>query len=148
MAKQSSGNPFLDFDISKTLGDFKVPGLDVEAIMASQRKNIEAVTAANQLAIEGLQAVLRRQAEILRASVEESSNYVNQVVAAGTPEEKAAKQTELAKAAFEKALANARELAELVAKSNSEAAEILSKRVSESLDEVKAAIAKTQSARK
>ena len=142
MAKQSSGNPFLDFDISKALGDFKVPGLDVDAILASQRKNIEAVTAANQLAIEGLQAVLRRQAEILRASVEESSNYVNQVVAAGTPEEKAAKQAELAKAAFEKALANARELAELVAKSNSEAAEILSKRVSESLDEVKAAIAK------
>ena len=148
MAKQSSGNQFLDFDISKALGDFKVPGLDVDAILASQRKNIEAVTAANQLAIEGLQAVLRRQAEILRASVEESSNYVNQVVAAGTPEEKAAKQTELAKAAFEKALANARELAELVAKSNSEAAEILSKRVSESLDEVKAAIAKTQSVRK
>lgn len=148
MAKQSSGNPFLDFDISKALGDFKVPGLDVDAILASQRKNIEAVTAANQLAIEGLQAVLRRQAEILRASVEESSNYVNQVVAAGTPEEKAAKQAELAKAAFEKALANARELAELVAKSNTEAAEILSKRVSESLDEVKAAIAKTQTVRK
>lgn len=148
MAKQSSGNPFLDFDISKALGDFKVPGVDVDAILAAQRKNIEAVTAANQLAIEGLQAVIRRQAEILRASVEESSNYVNQVVAAGSPEEKAAKQAELIKAAFEKSLANARELAELVAKSNNEAAEILSKRVSESLEEVKAAIAKAQSARK
>ncbi len=143
MAKQSSGNPFLEFDISKVLGDFKVPGLDVDAILATQRKNIEAVTAANQLAIEGLQAVLRRQAEIVRASVEEAGSYVNQVVAAGTPEEKAAKQAELVKVAFEKALSNIKELAELVAKSNTEAADVLSKRVSESLDEVKAAIAKT-----
>ena len=142
MAKQSSGNPFLEFDLSKVLGDYKVPGLDVESILASQRKNIEAVTAANQLAIEGLQAVLRRQAEIVRSSVEEASSYVNQVAAAGTPEEKAAKQAELVKVAFEKALANAKELAELVAKSNTEAADVLSKRVSESLDEVKAAIAK------
>lgn len=143
MAKQSSGNPFLEFDISKVLGDFKVPGLDVDAILATQRKNIEAVTAANQLAIEGLQAVLRRQAEIVRASVEEAGSYVNQVVAAGTPEEKAAKQAELVKVAFEKALSNIKELAELVAKSNTEAADVLSKRVSESLDEVKAAIAKS-----
>lgn len=142
MAKQSTGNPFLDFDFSKMMSDFKVPGLDVEAIMASQRKNIEAVTAANQLAYEGLQAVLRREAEIMRTSVEEVSSFVNQVVAAGTPEEKAAKQAEAVKTAFEKSLANIRELAEMVAKSNSEAAEVLSKRVSESLDEVKAALGK------
>ena len=144
MAKQSSGNPFLEFDVSKVLGDFKVPGVDFDAIMASQRKNIEAVTAANQLAVEGLQAVLRRQAEIVRASVEEAGTYVNQVVAAGSPEEKAAKQAELVKIAFEKSLSNIKELAELVAKSNTEAADVLSKRVSESLDEVKAAIAKAK----
>jgi len=148
MAKQSSGNPFLEFDISKTLSDFKVPGMDVEAMMAAQRKNIEAITAANQLAMEGMQAVIRRQAEILRASMEEASGYVNQVIAAGTPEEKAAKQAELMKAAFEKALSNARELAELLAKSNSEAAEVISKRVSESLDELKTTLAKAQAGRK
>lgn len=137
----SNGNPFLDFDITKVIGDFKMPGVDVEALIASQRRNIEAVTAANQLAFEGLQAAARRQAEILRSSLEEASGYVNQVVAAGTPEEKAARQTELVKAAFEKAIANAREVSELLAKSNTEAAEILSKRVSESLDELKSAIA-------
>lgn len=137
-----TGNPFFDVDVSKFLGDLKVPGIDVESILASQRKNIEAVTAANQLALEGFQAVLRRQAEILRQSVESASSIVSEVIAAGTPEEKAAKQAELAKVAFEKALANAKELSELVAKSNSEAAEVLSKRVSESLEEVKAALAK------
>ncbi len=142
MVTKLPGNPFFEFDPSKLLGDFKVPGVDVEAILASQRKNIEAVTAANQLAAEGFQAVLRRQAEIVRASLEEASGYVNDVMSAGTPEAKAAKQTELVKATFEKTLANIRELSELVAKSNSEAAEVLSKRVSESLDELKTAVAK------
>ncbi|MFD1625733.1 phasin family protein [Azospirillum griseum] len=141
MATKTS-NPFLEFDPSKLLGDFKLPGVDVEAILSSQRKNIEALTAANQLAAEGFQAVLRRQAEILRASVEEASGYVNDVLTAGTPEAKAAKQAELVKAAFEKSLANARELAELIAKSNTEAADVLSKRVSESLEELKTAVAK------
>lgn len=144
MATKSSAFSFPEFDVSKILADFKVPGVDVEGLLASQRRNIEAVTAANQLAVEGFQAVVRRQAEIVRASLEESSSYVNQLIAAGTPEEKAARQAEAIKLAFEKSLSNIKELAELVAKSNSEAAEIISKRVSESLDELKVQIAKAK----
>ncbi|MBP2298661.1 phasin family protein [Azospirillum picis] len=143
MAKMS-GNPFLEFDPSKLMGDLKMPGLDVESIIASQRKNIEAVTAANQLAYEGFQAVLRRQAEVLRTVTEDVNRAVGELTVAGTPEEKAAKQADLVKTAFERSLANIRELTEMVAKSNTEAADILAKRVSESLDEIKVAIAKVQ----
>lgn len=139
----ASNTPF-DFDLTKLLGDFKVPGVDFESIIASQRKNIEAVTAANQLAVEGLQAVLRRQAEIIRQSIEEASSLVGDLTSPTAPEEKAAKQADLVKSAFEKALANIKELSEMVAKSNSEAAEVLTKRVSESLEEVKSAIAKAK----
>lgn len=139
----ASNTPF-DFDLTKLLGDFKVPGVDFESIIASQRKNIEAVTAANQLAVEGLQAVLRRQAEIIRQSIEEASSLVGDLTSPSAPEEKAAKQADLVKSAFEKALANIKELSEMVAKSNSEAAEVLTKRVSESLEEVKSAIAKAK----
>ncbi|WP_448188972.1 phasin family protein [Azospirillum sp. sgz301742] len=141
MATKPTGNPFFDVDFSKVLTDLKVPGIDVDAILATQRKNIEAVTAANQLAIEGLQAVLRRQAEIVRQSLEAAGSAATEVIAAGSPEDKAAKQAELIKATFEKSLSNIRELSEMVAKSNSEAADVLAKRVSESLDEVKSAIA-------
>ena len=140
MATKPTGNPFLDFDISKALGEIKMPGLDMDSIIATQRKNIEAVTAANQLAVEGLQAVIRRQTEILRQTLEEAGSAATEVIAAGSPEEKASKQAELVKAAFERTLANARELAEMVAKSNTEAADVLAKRVSESLEEVKSAI--------
>ncbi len=141
MAKPTA-YPFFEMDISKVLSEFKLPGVDVDAILASQRKNIEAVTAANQLAIEGFQAVVRRQASILRQTLEETGTILTEALSAGSPEDKAAKQAELVKTAFEKALSNMKELAELVAKSNTEAANVISNRVSESLEELKSALAK------
>ncbi|MFM2044735.1 MAG: hypothetical protein RLY86_3311 [Pseudomonadota bacterium] len=153
MAKDMK-NPFMDFDVtkfmdpskfmdmSKMMVDFKVPGVDLDGVLAAQRKNIEALTAANQLAVEGLQAVLRRQGEIVRQTMEEASSTMTEMMAAGTPEDKIAKQAELVKAQFEKSIANMRELAEMVAKSNSEAAEVLTSRMTESIEEMKSALAK------
>ncbi len=143
MAKPTA-YPFFEIDVSKILSEFKLPGVDVDAILASQRKNIEAVTAANQLAIEGVQAVVRRQSEILRQTLEETGAIMTEALGGGSPEEKVAKQADLVKTAFEKALANMKELAELVAKSNTEAANVISKRVSESLEELKVVIAKNK----
>lgn len=146
-------NPFFDVDVSKftdvskLISEFKLPGVDVESALASQQKNIQALTAANQLAFEGFQAVARRQSEILRQTIEQTTSIVSELLAAGSPEEKVAKQADLVKAAFEKALANTRELAELVTKSNSEAADVINKRVSESLEELKSAVAKAKAAK-
>ena len=52
MAKTESKNGF--FDVAKAFGDFRLPGIDVDAIVAAQRKNFEALTQANQFAVEGL----------------------------------------------------------------------------------------------
>ena len=146
----AKSNPFFDVDfskftdISKVMSELKVPGVDVDAMLATTQKNIQALTAANQLAFEGMQTVFRRQSEILRQSVEQASAMSSELMAAGSPEDKVAKQADLVKSAFEKALANSRELAELVARSNAEAAEVVSKRFSESLEELKVAIAKSK----
>jgi phasin family protein len=130
-------NPFFDMDVNKLLGDFRVPSVDVEAVVASQRKNIEAFTQANQLAVEGVQAVARRQVEIARQAIEEFSAMVQGFAQPGTPEERLAKQAELTKVALERGLSNARELTELVTKSNTEALNVINKRVTESLDEIR-----------
>ena len=132
--------PVWDVDFTKLLGEFKVPGVDLDAVLQAQRKNIEALTAANRTAAEGLQAFARRQSEILRQNLAELQAQFSSAVTAGAPEEKLAKQTDLAKAAFEKAIADMKELAELLAKSNTEAAEIVSKRVSASFDELKSIV--------
>ena len=130
-------NPFWDMDITKVMGDMKLPGVDLEALMASQRKNIEALTAANKLAFEGFQAVATRQTEILRQTMEELQKMMTEVMSAGSPEDRVAKQAELAKTAFEKALSNMKEVAEMVSKSNTEATAVISNRISDSLEELK-----------
>ncbi|MDX2101688.1 MAG: phasin family protein [Alphaproteobacteria bacterium] len=135
-------NPFFDMDLSKLMADFKVPGVDIESILATQRKNVEALAQANQLAVEGMQAVARRQAEILRTSLEEATKAAQEMMEQGAPEEKMAKQTELVKVAFEKALSNMRELAEMVAKSNTDAFNVINKRFTESLDEMRGMMTK------
>jgi phasin family protein len=124
-------------DFSKYMAEWNVPGFDAKALLDAQRKNIEAIAAANRVAFEGVQAIARRQAEILRQSMEEAAKVMQDLAASGAPEEKLAKQAEVARHVFETAVANMRELAEMSAKSNSEAIEVVNKRVSESLDEVK-----------
>ena len=140
--KPPSSTP--EFDISKYIGEFKIPGVDIETLVASQRKNIEALTQANKLAFEGLQALFKRQAEIVRQSIEESTAVARQLIETGSPQDKAVRHTELTKDAFEQALANSRELSEIIAKSNSEAFELLNKRFFQILDELKEGIAKAK----
>ena len=137
---------FMDFtkfaDFTKFTEQFKVPAVDTEALLDSQRKNIEAFSAANRIAFEGAQAVTQRQVEILRQVMEESAAVVKQLTAAGKPEDKLADQAELLKHSYEQSVANFRELAEMGAKSNGEAVEVLSRRVTEGLDELKTALKK------
>ena len=140
-AKSAADLPF-GIDFSKYLGDFKIPNFDIESYIAAQRKNIEALSQANRMAYDGLQAVAKRQIEIVRQSLEQASIAAREVAEPGTPHDKAAKQAELAKVSFERALSNLRELGELVTKANSEAFDLLQSRFSQSLDEVRDHIAK------
>jgi phasin family protein len=133
----NSFEKFFNLDMQKTFADMKVPGVDVDAIVSSQKKNIEALTEANKLAYEGVQALFKRQAELVRQSVEEASSAAQEISKAGNVNERMAKQTEITKEAVEKTLANMREMSEMVVKSNSEVVDLLNSRFTQSLDEMK-----------
>ncbi|MBW6398519.1 TIGR01841 family phasin [Roseomonas sp. HJA6] len=127
----------------KVLGEFRMPAMpDMEALAAAQRKNIEALSTANRVALEGAQAVARRHMEIMQSSVAEMTEAMKAFATADAPQDKATKQAELAKATYEKAVANLQEIADLIQKSNSEALSVLNKRFAEAMDEVKGLMAK------
>ena len=136
MAKtKTSENAF--FDVAKAFGDFRVPGIDVDAIVAAQRKNFEALTQVNQFAVEGLRTVAKRQAEIAQQTIEEASALVRDWTQPGAPEERLASTVEAAKQAFEKGVANVRELTELTTKASGDVFSVIARRVSEGFDEVR-----------
>jgi len=134
---QQPDQTYLGFDVSQIISDMSIPGIDVAGIVASQRRNIDALTEANRLAMEGIQAVFRRQAEIIRHSFEESAAVAHTMLNPDNRSEPGVSQTQLASDAFERTLANARELSEIIAKSNNEAFDLLNKRFSQVLDEIK-----------
>ena len=124
-------------EFTRKLKDYKLPGIDFEAIVAGQRNNVEALANASRAAFEGTQAVAKRQAEILQETMNETAKSFATLGQAGSPSEVAAKQAELAKEAFEKAVGNMRELAEMVTKAQQGAIDTMSGRISQSLDELK-----------
>lgn len=132
-----------NIDITKMFGDMKLPAMpDMGALMAAHQRNIEALTAANKVAMEGAQAFARRQAEIVQQSVAELTEAMKSFAGVEAPQEKAAKQAELLKSAYERGVANLRELGDLISRSNSEAVELLNHRFTEAMEEVKALAAK------
>ena len=127
-------NPF-DFDVTKILADFRFRPFDVEAVWAAQRRNLEALSQANQAAVEGVHALARRNIELTRETFEGLSTLMRDMAQPASPEDRIAKNTEYAKQMLEKGVSHSRELATIAAKAGSDAAEILQKRATESLDE-------------
>ena len=123
---------------TKMLEKFHVPGLDVKALMESQRKNMEALTHATQVAAQGAAEVTQKQTEILRSAVEQAMSMAGSLKA-GDAAATAKAQQEFVKKAFETAVANARELAEMVGKSNREAYQVIERRVKKSMEELRTA---------
>ena len=118
---------------------------DMGALLESQRKNLQAFTEAQQLAVEGLQAVAQRQAEILSGMVESNTNIAQEIMSESSPEQKVARQAELMKDAYESTVSTIRELTDMLSQSNMEAADIINKRVSASLNEMKGSMQKKTS---
>ena len=127
-------NPF-DFDVTKIFADFRLRPFDVEAVWAAQRRNIEALSQANQAAVEGVHAVARRNIELTRETFEGLSALMRDLAQPVSAEDRIAKNTEYAKKLLEKGVNHGREVATIAAKAGADAAEILHRRATEGLDE-------------
>ncbi|MGB8276248.1 MAG: phasin family protein [Alphaproteobacteria bacterium] len=142
---KTTANVF-DVDVTKVLSGMKVPSINIQALAASQRKNLEAIANANKVALEGIQEIARRQGEMVTQSVEDVTGAVTDLMSAGSMEDRAVKNAEFAKSVYQKVLANMWDLGEMVTKSNSRAFGVINKRVADSLDEVKSIVSQKAAA--
>jgi phasin family protein len=130
-------NPF-DFDVTKMFADFRFRPFDVEAAWAAQRRNIEALSQANQAAVAGVQALAKRQIELTRETFEGFSALMRDLASPASTEDRIAKNTEYVKQVLETGVKHGSEIATIATKAGSEAAEILHRRATEGLDELRA----------
>ena len=122
-------------EMGERLQNLNVSGA-ASAIAASGRKDLEALIKANQKSYEGLQAVVQRQTEMLRDSITAWQGTVKSLPGSD-PKEGIAKLDAMGKAAFKQALDDIRELADMAAKSQAEAFEIVRGRIASNVDDVK-----------
>lgn len=130
-------------DMFKRLGEqLKVPSFDMTKIMEHQQKNLEAMTKSWQAMAGGAAEVAQKQRAIFEAAMKDMTEIAQAYKPGGSPQDAMAKQTEFAKKAMEAAIANTRDIAELVQKSSTEALKIVQDRMKDSYEEIRATIEK------
>ena len=127
-ATKSSGLPSLA-DLGKLVEKFKVPGIDIGAIVDSQRKDMEALAEANKQAYEGIKALAQRRNEILQEALVQWQEAMKDA----TGKDAMSRNAERAKKGVQQAIANFRELAEMEAQSRSKAWKVLQDRFQENV---------------
>ena len=127
-ATKSGGLPSLG-DLGKLVEKFKVPGIDIGAIVDSQRKDMEALAEANKQAYEGIKALAKRRNEILQEALAEWQEAMKDA----TGKDAMSRNAERAKKGVQQAIANFRELAEMEAQSRSKAWKVLQDRFQENV---------------
>ena len=130
-------------DMFKNLGEqLKIAPFDMTKIMEHQQKNLEAMTKSWQAMAGAANEIAQKQRAIFDQAVKDVTAMVQEYKPGGSPQEIMAKQAEFAKKAMEAAIANTRDIAEMVQKSTAEAFKIVQDRMKESYEEIKSSIEK------
>ncbi len=132
MATES--NPF--GDMTKLMQQFNVPGLDMAPIIESRRKDMEAIVEANKATYEAMQALARKQAEILTQNMQRIQDFAKGLATGGAGAIDPAKQAELVRRAYQKALTDMKDLAEMTRKSQVDVMAVITKRATQSMQEI------------
>ena len=128
--------------LSEQLQNLKVSGA-ASAVIEGGRKDLAALVKANEKSYKGLQAVVARQTEMLRNAITDWQEQTRSMPGKDA-KENLAKLDEMGKAAFRRALDDMRELAELAAKSQADAFEIVRQRITDNVEQVSQMLGKAR----
>lgn len=149
MAKQSTPFDPMDmlrlFDPSQALNEWRrllesygVPkGVELPAMLDSQRKNMEALMEANRLLLSGAQAVLQRQTELLTEATQEAAKAAGKLTGTQQPAELQQQQMQLIAGAYGRAISVLQEISGMVNASQQQALKVLNQRWNDSINELR-----------
>jgi hypothetical protein len=123
--------PWLSPDISRMLATLTTPPVDLEAVTEAQRKNLETLSTVCLLALDSIHESARRQSALLAETVDHLFEAARSAASNG-----GADGTAVQRVLFARGVDTMREIAELIAKSNGEALEVVGQRAKTCLDEL------------
>ena len=130
-------------EMFQKLGEqLKVPSFDMTKIMEHHQKNIDAMGRSWQAMATGATAVANKQREIFEGAMKEIADMARDYRPGGSPHDIFTQQAEFGRKAMEAAIANTRDIAELVQKSGTEALKVIQERMQESYEEIRGSLEK------
>ena len=126
--------------LKKFGSDLGLPKVDVEKLIAAQAKNLDALSQSARIASEGAKSLAVKQKEIVESALRDAVEMVREYKPIGNPQDIVAKQSELARKAFNAAPDNTRDIAELVRKANADAFKTIADRITESVSGIRGSI--------
>lgn len=120
--------------IAERFKELNVQGA-ASALLDNGRKDLKALVEANEKSYKGLQAVVARQTEMLKSSISDWQGAV-QGMPGKDPKENLAKLDEMARASFKRAVDDMKELADLAAKSQADAFNVVRERINDNVEQV------------
>jgi phasin family protein len=104
-------------------------------LLESGRKDLAALMQANEKSYQGLQTVVQRQTEMIKSAITEWQTAAK-AMPGKDPKENLAKLDELGRQSFQRAIDDIKELANLAAKSQADAFDVVRQRIQANVDEV------------
>jgi phasin family protein len=118
--------------------DLGLPKLNVDELLQTQKKNIDALGQSAKVAAQGAQSVAQKQREVLEAGLREATTLAREYKPLGKVHENLALQTEFARKVLDIAVKGAQDSASTARQSTAEAVKIIQDRVNESFEELRA----------
>ena len=126
------------FDMLRKFGsNLGLPELDVNRLIETHRKNIDALGESIKTAAGGAQSVAHKQREVLEAGLREASALARGFQPLGDPQEILAKQTEFVRKVFDIAVQGAQDTTKLSQQSTGDVVKIIRDRMKASLGEIR-----------
>ena len=126
--------------------DLGLPKLNIDKLIETQKKNIDAPSQSAQVVVQGAQSVAQKQREVLEDGLREATALAGGYQPLGKLQENLALQTEFAKKVLEIAVKGAQESTTTAKQSTGEAVKIVQDRLKESVEELGGSISRNKSA--
>ncbi|AUC94492.1 MULTISPECIES: TIGR01841 family phasin [Bradyrhizobium] len=126
--------------------DLGLPKLNVDELLQTQKKNLEALGQSAKVAAQGAQTVAQKQREVMEAGLREAATLAREYKPLGKVHENLALQTEFARKVFDIAVKGAQDSASTARQSTTDAVKIIQDRMKESFEELRASARPNKSA--
>ena len=130
-------SPFFNNSFFKNLNGMDSYPVNIGELYEAQLRNVQAISKAQQCAMEGLQAAMAKQGAIISEIVQNQTEMAQEMLNENAPEKKIVRQTELAQKNYEKSIKNMKALADLLNRSGQDASNVINERITDSLSEIR-----------